>query len=244
MQAEIARALPMLKNPAVMIRGSGVKGGAAFSQMLAAGKPQGGDIDWGISYDSLRGDPHALPDQLLAEKAAEAAWIALDMADPPFSQKLCDMVNPVAMTQTLFIPNLSDINDALRLINSPLAEIHFVEQVAPKIALFFAPSIPCEVNERNRELILDALRAIAQNGTKPGTLWSKVSNRVIRAVSASRGFKPKHFATGSHSPRTNAIGDSLAKTPAEAQLRGLVSLIRSTGRPGKSLAERSVREGR
>lgn len=133
---------------AVVLMGSSVNGGGFLRNWVGGDGPH--DLDWGLITN------RPLP----ADRAGMITWMAAGRL-PGLAQRfglghsfhMCNYINP----QSFWIERLLEKKDALRLLcqgnlGGSSSEIFFC-----RLLLFFRPSFPSAVNQRNRSIFLGFL---------------------------------------------------------------------------------------
>lgn len=174
---------------AVVVFGSNAHGGIrireALSQItgipITAGGHNNTDFDWGIvSNDVTQDSQIQTRHDIMIESCAEIPEIAAKYGLNPYHFVVCGKHNPA--NNECIATNLANTEDAKALLKKGLWKT---------ILIYFQPSIPEEINERNSELILQGLRELY---TENSHEWQVAVDGLIKEWKGIHFIKRKHLS--------------------------------------------------
>lgn len=170
-------------NIAVIPMGSAIHGGAFLRQVTQHSTPgQVGDFDWGLATDQdiAFDDPILSKINTLAKRAvpqlAQEAGVEKNMES-------CSRHN----AKYFRVKNLESVEEAYdHLLKT--ADNYIPDQ--DPFFQIFQPSFPAEVNQRNQEMFLEALRQLAKQDSD---LWEVVAENLVQAWERVHRIHGKHL---------------------------------------------------
>lgn len=173
---------------AIVILGSAIHGGNMVRKLVMGKKnyfDPNSDIDLGILADEM--------DASFANDITEKAMLFF-RNEKRF--KLCLYMNPSKLKSS----NIGSVKDAIEILNQ-VNKIGSVTKFDP-LLLFFEPSIPPEINQNNRSLILEALSIIYQKDKRK---WSNICRSILSGWKEIHYIEYKHIQDPTYS--NNRIDD-------------------------------------
>lgn len=171
----------------VVLLGSSVHGGSKIREFTGDSEP---DLDWGIITNRFL-DPNTAADiNSEAEKLKDEMASRIGLGE---KFHLCPTANPIQYRAL----DLSSADQVVGLFkNRRIADkdgrTSTDIQLLPgrQAVLYLQPSFPTEVNEKNKEILLDGLRQLAKTNRD---LWENSIHEILIAWKASHKLKSKHF---------------------------------------------------
>jgi len=190
LQVELQKKFPEFDNLSVIIMGSAINP-TGMIKKLFNGELIPHDLDWGITYDS----PSLSPEEqrVLRGKMVNYANILI----PTLGEKYglpniqgCDSINPayqVYLTPEFYVYNFKSIDEAYKYIKD---KDGIGSLKKDPIFLYFLPSIPPNLNQRNKEFLLLALKRLSLNNYE---LYKLTIDNLITYWEDLREISIKHF---------------------------------------------------
>lgn len=207
----------------VVLLGSSVHGGSKIREFTGNTEP---DLDWGIVTDRIIEPARAKEINAEAEKQKEEI-VARFGLDEGFH--LCPTANPIQY-RVLNLHDPEQIVELFRLRHMTDSEGRgsAAMQLLPgrQAVLYLQPSFPPEVNEGNREILLEGLRELARRWP---SLWENSIHEILIAWKNSHKLKDKHFKTAGRGKDRELVYKVIDESSSWIMGKSLEQLLWSTG---------------
>ncbi len=192
----------------LVVVGSGLHGGANLREAARSGTP---DVDI-ITITRKSIDPDEIRESLTRARMAMESDIPNIAEQYGISTYACEYYNA-----EYCIDELADIDDARRFF-----KCKDIDELASNLIVYLTPSIPPEVNQKHRNLIIRVLAEIKQ---RDPSKWQFIMDTISILWHHVHQLKPKHFYDGTTDRRTEFLVSQVAAKSAAAMSKPFMTKL-------------------
>jgi predicted nucleotidyltransferase len=206
-----------LHNFSIIVMGSHATGAYATRQLF--GTQVQSDLDWGIVCD--RSTVSAQIIEEIMEYANDFFQKQQYFLDHPV--KMCAVVNPKEFLHN----NLSSAHELALDILLMEARRRISDTWCFSLINYFSPSFPAEVNQRNSQIILDALKLVYRKNVRA---WEFITDKLLEIYSQKHSLKRKHLFSADNRVKSDFKRFQVSELSEEALTFSFEDTLRSTAR--------------